>query len=932
MKKEENKAKTKQPKTINNNSKIRMIIVILFAILVAIVSYVIMRGKYLQVLEIGQNYTEVFWTNVRIKTITIFVTFLFVYTCFYLTNRKIQKCLKAFFDDEKREMPKLINKSISFILSIIISVITSNVLMEKAILFFNATSFGIKDDIFGNDIGYYLFQQPFIELVLMYALILLIGLTVYAGIYYIVVLNTSFDGVKTETLKNGKIVGHLLTNAKILSIILAILVFVGTQDLSSQKFLTVGEDISAYALYGAGFTDIMIKIWGYRILSIVIIISVFLAISYYRKKQTKKVIKSILIVPIYLLLLGTTMFGYNYLFVESNQLDKQKNYIGYNIEYTKNAYNINIEQQQITNGGTIASNTINKNLDLLNNISITNENLVLQYLNGTLTNKGYYTYSTTQVGIYNVDGKDTLLYIAPREILSTSSTYDNKTYEYTHGYGAVVVSASSTGPTGNLEILQKSVTAQEDSVINISQPRIYFGLETEETVVTNSTNKQEFDYLSTDATNTITTNSYDGTAGLQLGLLDRIILGMSQGDIKLAISSNVDGNSKILTNRNIIERAKKIMPYLMYDENPYLVVTDDGRLVWVLDAYTTSSTYPYSQKTTINNNYINKTELNYIRNSVKVLIDAYNGTVEFYITDRTDPIVMAYRNAYPELFQDLEKQIPEDISKHFVYPEYLYSIQAGILKRYHESQPDVIYRATDVWDIATYSEGVSDKTTITQVSPYYIMLKTVDSNENRLGLVLPYTILGKQNIASYLVGTYKDGKPVLKLYKFSEGTNVLGTMQLDTQIEQNEAIHKEIRSLNVTGTKLTKNIAIIPVDDMLLYVESIYQQYINETDSLPTLKKVVVASGNKVAIGDDFKSALVNLASQYAINIEIINTDNIDDLIKLIIKANKNLEESTNNNDWEMMGKDLNSLQELINKLEVLVEENEKKQEQAISE
>lgn len=932
MKKEENKTQTKQPKNIKSNSKIRMIIVILFAIIVAIVSYVIMRGKYLQVLEIGQNYTQVFWTNVRIKALTIIITFLFVYTCFYFTNRKIKTCLKAFFDDEKREMPKLINKSISFILSIIISVITSNVLMEKAILFFNATSFGIKDDIFGNDIGYYLFQQPFIELVLMYALILLIGLTVYSGIYYIVVLNTSFDGVKAETLKNGKIVGHLLANAKILSIILALLVFVGTQDLSSQKFLTVGEDISAYALYGAGFTDIMIKIWGYRILSIVIIISVFLAISYYRKKQTKKVIKSILIVPIYLLLLGTTMFGYNYLFVESNQLDKQKKYIGYNIEYTKNAYNINIEQQQITNGGTIASNTINKNLDLLNNISITNEDLVLQYLNGTLTNKGYYTYSTAQVGIYNIDGKDTLLYIAPREILSTSSTYDNKTYEYTHGYGAVIVSASSTGTTGNLEILQKSVTTQEDSVIKIAQPRIYFGLETKETVVTNSTNKQEFDYLTTDSTNTITTNSYTGTAGLQLGLLDRIILGMSQGDIKLAISSNVDGNSKILTNRNIIERAKKIMPYLMYDENPYLVITDDGKLVWVLDAYTTASTYPYSQKTTINNNYINKTELNYIRNSVKVLIDAYDGTVEFYITDRTDPIVMAYRNAYPELFQDLEKQIPEDISNHFVYPEYLYSIQAEILKRYHESQTDVIYRATDVWDIATYSEGVSDKTTITPISPYYIMLKTVDSNENKLGLVLPYTILGKQNIASYLVGTYKDGKPVLKLYEFSEGTNVLGTMQLDTQIEQNEAIHKEIRSLNVTGTKLTKNIAIIPVDDMLLYVESIYQQYINETDSLPTLKKVVVASGNKVAIGDDFKSALVNLASQYAINIEIINTDNIEDLISLIIKANKNLEESTNNNDWEMMGKDLKSLQELINKLEILVEENEKKQEQATSE
>lgn len=915
------KDKTKQNKT--NQAKMRRIIVILFVVVVAIITYVMMRGRYLETLEIGTNYTSIFWENVKYRVLTVAITFVCIYTSFYLTNKSIKNRLKAFFDDEKREMPKLINKSISFILSIIISFITSNLVIDKAVLFFNSTSFAINDDIFGYDLGYYLFQQPFIEMVLIYALILLIGLTVYAGVYYIVVLNTCFDGVKRETLKNGKIVGHLLGNAKILSILLAMLVFVKTQDLSSQKFLSVGEGNSLYSLYGAGFTDIMIKIWGYRILSIIIVISVFLAVSFYKKQQTKNVLKSILVVPLYLLVLCITMFGYNYLFVESNELDKQKKYINYNIEYTKNAYNINIEEQQIENGGTIATKAINSNSNLLNNISITNDDLVLKYLNGTLTNKGYYTYSSTQAGVYNINGQDTLVYLAPREILSSSSTYDNKTYEYTHGYGVVVVSASSAGTTGNLEILQKSVTDADNSVINISEPRIYFGLETNETVVTNSTNKQEFDYVSADATNTVTTNSYEGIAGLKLGFIDRMVLAISQGDLKLAISSNVDSNSKILTNRNIIERAKAVMPYLMYDENPYLVVNSEGKLVWVLDAYTTSSQYPYSQKTTINNSYIDKTELNYIKNSVKVLIDAYNGTMQFYITDRTDPIVMAYRNAYPDLFQDLEKAIPSDISEHFVYPEYLYNIQSDVLKRYHESQVDVIYRASDVWDVATYSNGISEQATITQISPYYVMLKTADSDKNKLGLVLPYTVLGKQNIAAYLVGTYENNTPKLKLYEFSQGANVLGTMQLDTQIEQNEQIYKEISSLNVTGTKLTKNTVIIPIDDMLLYVESIYQQYINETDSLPTLKKVVVASGNKVAIGDDFKSALINLASQYAIDIEIVNTDNVEDLIKLIIKANKNLEESTNNSDWEMMGKDLKALQELIEKLEVVVETNE---------
>ena len=362
------------------------------------------------------------------------------------------------------------------------------------------------------------------------------------------------------------------------------------------------------------------------------------------------------------------------------------------------------------------------------------------------------------------------------------------------------------------------------------------------------------------------------------------------------------------------------MPYLVYDENPYLVITDDGKLVWVLDAYTTSNYYPYSQKTTVNNQ-----EINYIRNSVKVLIDAYDGTTKFYITDRTDPVIMAYWKAYDNLFVDLEEEIPTDISKHFVYPEYLYNIQANMIKRYHNIQSDVLYRTDDVWDISTYSTGNTSDSSIAQIQGYYTLVKTINNNENVLGLVVPYTISGKQNITSYLVGTYENGQPKMELYIFPDDSNVLGLLQLYTQIEQNDAIRKQIASLNVTGTKLTKQMVVVPVNDKLLYVEAYYQQYINEEDALPTLKKIVVASGNKVAIGNDIKSALTNLVSQNAIDIEIQNTEDIEGLIELIIKANHNLEQSTNNGDWEMVGKDMERLQELIEKLEeVYAEEKEK--------
>ena len=538
---------------------------------------------------------------------------------------------------------------------------------------------------------------------------------------------------------------------------------------------------------------------------------------------------------------------------------------------------------------------------------------MLKSLNGTLTNKGYYKYTSSNAGIYNIDGKNTLVYITPREIVSNENAYTNATYEYTHGYGAVITSASQTNSSGDLINLQKDFS-NENNVININNPRLYFGLETNNTIVTNSKNKNEFDYPSNESNDSYNaTNSYDGKAGLKLNTLDRMILALSNGDVNLAFSTNINENSKILTNRNIIERAKKVMPYLTYDSSPYLVVTDDGNLVWVIDAYTTSKYYPYSQKSNVNGQ-----EINYIKNSVKVLVDAYDGDIKFYITDRTDLIVMAYKKAFPDVFMDLDAEIPKEISKHFTYSEFLYNIQAEILKRYHNTETDVLYRANDVWDIAKYGTGINSSTTeTTQMTPYYAMVKTIDSKEAKIGLVLPYTIYGKQSITAYAVGTYENGKMQIKLYRYPSDNYVLGPMQLDTQISQNEAISKEIESLDVSGTKLTKNIVVVPIDNKLIYVESIYQEYINESDSLPKLKKVVVASGNKIAIGNDLKTALNNLVSQ-GVNIEVENPENEAELIKSIIKANKDLKESTANSDYEIMGKDIKQLQTLIDKLEEL--------------
>ena len=914
---------SKQNSNKQKKSKARMYIVLLFILLVAIVGYIIYRGEYLEILEIGENYLSIFWQNVNYTAIAFIINFIFLFCVIYINNTRIKNALKPFFDTEKKQMPKLPNKSISLILSVIVSAITTEVIINQYMLFTNSTWFGRNDPVFGLDIGFFMFQKPFIETLFTYAIFLIIGLTIYTIIYYIAVFNICFDGIDRETLKKSKLLKQLFTNIKILAILVAGFVLVKTLDIGFDKFLNLQED-TTYSIYGAGITDTTIKLWGYRVLPILIILSVFMAIKAFNKGSTKKVIMWILVVPAYLVILLIIMALFQVIFVTPNELDREEQNIRYNIEYTKEAYGINSNVYTIENGGeTITESTLSELSNTIDNIVIVDKDTLLKDLNTVQTEKGYYTYNTSAIASYRVNGKQKLVYVSPREISNSNGTYNNQTYEYTHGYGVVITDATETDSNGNLKKLQKNYKSSDTDIVAIKEPRIYFGLETNNNIVTNSKNRKEFDYPISSTENA--ENVYDGSAGLSLNFIDRFILGIKEGDLNLALSANVNNDSKILTNRNIIERAKTLMPYLMYDENPYMVVNDAGELIWVLDAYTTTNNYPYSQKTTLQLDTLNKMELNYIRNSVKVLINAYSGEIKFYITDETDPIAVAYDKIYQDLFTD--EEIPSDISSQFIYPEFLYSIQADIIQRYHDIQPDVLYRGDDVWDIATHNTGKVSTKAGTDITPYYTMVDTIDSEESKLGLVLPFTPDEKQNIISYTVGTYENGEPQLTIYRFASDSNIIGPMQLDTQIEQDEEISNELESLNVTGTRITKNMIIVPLNNTLLYVEPVYQEYINEDDSTPTLKKVIVASGNKLAIGDNLSEALRNLVSKYAVDIEVENTDSIEDLVQAIIKANGNLKQSTSNSNFEMIGKDIQRLQDLIDSLQKLVEEQEKEQE-----
>ena len=914
----------KQEKKQNKKMKTRVILVLLFIALFSVISYISLRGSYLEYKELGENYTEVFFTNLKYKYTIFGINFIALYFIIYMTTRGIKKGLKSFFDKEKKEMPKVPNKSIAFIISAVVSALMSSVIMKQIILCSSNASFGIQDPIYNFDIAYYMFQKPIIQMFLLYFMAILVGLTVYMALYYIIVFNKDFDGVDGKMLKQSSLIKKLIRNAVLIVVLFALMTVLNTTDILTSKMLTIkdGSDSTQnIEITGAGYTEVMIQRWGYLIFAFVMIFSAIRASKGFKEDNTSKVLKNLAIIPGYLVVLFLVIIIFNVVFVNSNKLDKEKEYLAYNIENTKNAYKINIEEKSLENSGTITQKDVDENTDVINNIRIVNEDTVLKTLEDNQTGTGYYSYRNANIAQYKIAGQYKLVYVSPREIKNLGRTYSNKTYEYTHGRGQIVASATDVSETGNLNYIQKDVSGEDDKLGTVNQ-QIYYGLETNNIVATNTKNRKEYDY--TDENNKEYTSSYQGQSGLSLNFIDRVILGIKTGDLNLAFSSEVTNESKILINRNIIKRAKTAMPYLIYDDNPYTVVTDEGKTVWVLDAYTVSSQYPYSQFTSIEHDGI-KEKINYIRNSVKVIIDSYDGTMKFYVTDKTDPIAMAYRNVYKTLFEDLDTEIPADIAEHFVYPKYLYDVQAELLKTYHNVKPDVLYRTDDLWDFAKYNSTVISKSTGTILEPYYTTVNNGDGEE--VGLVQIYTPSSKQNLISYLVGTTNGSNNVLKLYKFSEDSNILGPMQLDKQLEQDETISLAINALNTTGTKVTKDIVVVPVNNTLLYVESIYQTMLNEEVKVPALKKIVVASGNKVAMGNNLKEALQNLLSKDASNIEVENTDDIDGVIDALVKANKNLSESTSNNDWELVGSDIKKVQGLIDTLEKLKEQEDKKKE-----
>ncbi|MFQ9296968.1 MAG: UPF0182 family protein [Clostridia bacterium] len=902
---------------------LRRILVTVFLIVCAVIAYINFRGSYLEYKELGENYLQTFLTKEKYYYRVLIINFILVYIIMYFSGRKIKKGLKVFFEQENKQVPRLPNKSIAVVTAIIESLIVGQKFTPNIILWISNTSFREVDAVFGLDVSFFMFIEPLLKMAVLYFIAICIGIIIYTFIYYVIVFNKYFDGVDRETLKQNLAMKTLYRNIRLVAIGLCAYIVVCSMDIVFDNFLTTDNGIK---LAGAGLVDSTIKYWGYNILGVVLLVSIFRAINSFKKGKQSKILKDLIVVPIYLVALFIVMLMFDLIFVNQNEFDKEKKYIESNISTTKKAYGIDCDSESIDYTGTITDEEVQKNQNIIDNATIVDKQTVLENLNETQASSGYYTYKIAKISSYEVNGMKKLMYVSPREIINNRRTYNSKTYEYTHGYGLIFTSSTESSDDGTIRYIQNDIAGKESNIIKVNEPRIYYGLETNTTVVTNAKDKKEFDY--SDEQKDYET-SYNGEAGLKMNFLDRLILGIKEKNVNIALSGSVTSESKILINRNIIKRARLALSDVIYDNNPYTVLDENGDIYWVIDAYTVSSSYPYSTYTEIEYNG-QKRDINYIRNSIKVIINSYTGEMKYYITDRTDPIAMAYRKVYPELFQDLDSEISKTIQDQFIYPEFLYNVQSTMLEEYHNTKADVLYRSDNTWEKATYKNQSTNNKTKNTLKPYYTMVSNSDEEET-IGLIQIYTPKNKQNISSYLIGTVENGQNKLTLKTLHSDTSILGPTQLDTQIAQDETIQSQIDSLSVTGAKVTRNMIIVPVENTLLYIEPIYQTLVNESN-IPVLKKVIVASGNKVAIGNNLQEATQSLISKSATKIELNSTDDIEGLIDSIIKANDNLSESLESNNWEIMGTDIQKLQSLINTLKKKNNEEKKNDNNTVAE
>ena len=544
------------------------------------------------------------------------------------------------------------------------------------------------------------------------------------------------------------------------------------------------------------------------------------------------------------------------LYVSPNELTLEKDYIERHIQATRQAYAINSGKEQPLSLSKTPSLDVQANATLVDNIRLWDEQAYTDTITQIQALRLYYRFFDMDIDRYQIDGKVKQLLLSPREIdveslSSEARTWINRHWVYTHGYGVVASEVNRTTSEGlPVLLIQDAPPSIGIPDISIEQPEIYYGELTHDPVFV-GTDQEEFDYPKEDQN---VTSHYSGEGGFPIhSLAVRLATAVREGDYNILFTGLTNEDSRMMLYRNVSQRLEHLASFIEWDADPYLVITDEGRLVWILDGYTTSDAHPYSQPIRVGEF---GSAVNYIRNSVKATVDAYHGTTTLYLVDESDPIIGAYANLFPELFQPMES-MPASIRAHTRYPELIFNIQAEIYRTFHMRDPTVFYNKEDIWDVGRSLAGAGN--TAERMRPTYIVATLPGETEPEFILMLPFTPRNKDNLNGWMAARC-DGDKLGELifYQLSKQELYYGPNQIEAQINQEQQIARDLTLWNQQGSRVLRGEMIaMPVGDNFLYVESIYIQA--ESAQMPQLRKVVLAMGEQLVYEDTFEQALARL-------------------------------------------------------------------------
>lgn len=823
---------------MKNGTKYKKIIItaaIAAAVLALLFLIAEVTALYEEKAEIG--YTSIFLKNIETGTIVGVVCLLIIFIVFavnlFVTRINEKRIFGDFVFFRTKKKMFLWALAAAFVFAIFTAKKTAPLYLS----YYSSLPFGETDPIFGRDIGYYMFQRPFMSAVFDSVKIVFSFQLIYtAALYAAAYLRTDFLSFK-NIFTQKRIIIHI--------VVLAFLLF--TAYAFSMNITAEGILFGEFGnLSGAGFTDVTVWRNYYTFFPILLLLSVAAACLFIKRGKVKNAVISAALIPASCVLVILCAFIVQLAFVKPYEVSMERQYITYNIDATRRGFSLqNASECEYLAENGLTSHDIKDEYKTIDNIRITDLNQTLTATNSIQGLRSFYTFKDNDIVTLDYNGTKTAFAVSVRELDTdklpeSAQSYINKKLRYTHGYGIVASPLNKVTEEGQPEYLIKDIpTYSETGMPKIEQPRIYFGEHSNDYAIV-KTKYSELDYMEGDRT---VEYSYDGKAGIKLNLFNRFSFAIRCGDPMLLFSGYITGNSKILCNRNVISRVKKAVPFLKYDKDPYVVIDYDGRIKWVIDAYTTSDKFPYAQK---------YDGVNYIRNSVKAVVDAYDGNVEFYITDTDDPVIRVLSRMYPGVFH--EDELPLYISEQMHYPEYLFKLRSEVYKSYHITEPEALYSRSDIWVTAKekYAGGES-----VDVEPYYNLMKLDGEDSESLVLMQPYTPQGKENLVAWMaVGSGADNYGKTVVYRFPKGKTVYGTLHIENKIDNDPNISKEISLWDQGGSNVIKgNLLVIPIKESLLYVEPIYITAKNSA-ALPEVKRIAVAYGDKVAMEPTIGEAL----------------------------------------------------------------------------